>query len=83
MNDDRQSITEEIKYVSFKLGNYKIRFNKKIFKYTLIIGVIIIIGLPYINLKIPTHYITSFQNSKEAKWRLYLFNLFLDYFDYF
>ena len=67
MNDDRQSITEEIKYVSFKLGKYKIRFNKKIFKYTLIIGVIIIIGLPYINLKIPIHYITSFQNSKEAK----------------
>ena len=48
MNDDRQSITEEIKYVSFKLGNYKIRFNKKIFKYTLIIGVIIIIGLAMI-----------------------------------
>lgn len=67
MNEDRQSIAEKIKYVSFKLGNYKIRFNKKIFKYTLIIGIIIIIGLPYINLKIPTHYITSFQNFKEAK----------------
>ena len=76
MNEDRQSITDEIKYVSFKIGNYKIRFNKKIFKYVFIIGTIFILGLPYINLKLSTHSLTHLQNSKGVKWRLSSLQLF-------
>ena len=57
-------------FKSFKFGNYKIRFSKKIFKYVLIIGVIIFAGYPYLNLNIPTHSLTHLKNFKETKWIL-------------
>ncbi|MDC1133694.1 hypothetical protein OAT42_02105 [Alphaproteobacteria bacterium] len=54
-------------YKSFKIGNYKIRIRKKTFKYTLIFIIIIFIGFPYLDLKMPTHSLTDLQNSKEIK----------------
>ena len=54
-------------FKSFKFGNYKIRFRKKIFKYVLIIEVIIFAGYPYLNLSIPTHSLTDLKNFKETK----------------
>mgnify|MGYP006160167303 FL=1 len=54
-------------FKSFKFGNHKIRFRKKIFKYVLIIGVIIFAGYPYLNLNIPTHLLTDLKKFKETK----------------
>ena len=49
----KKEIKDEFK--AFELGNYKINFRKKVFKYALIIGVIIFVGYPYLNLNIPIH----------------------------
>ena len=69
MSDDKN----QNEFKSFKFGNYKIRFHKKIFKYVLIIGVIIFAGYPYLNLNIPTHSLTHLKNFKEPKWILKFF----------
>ena len=66
MSDDKN----QNEFKSFKFGNYKIRFSKNIFKYVLIIGVIIFAGYPYLNLNIPTHSLTHLKNFKETKWIL-------------
>ena len=66
MSDDKN----QNEFKSFKFGNYKIRFHKKIFKYVLIIGVIIFVGYPYLDLNIPTHSLIHLKNFKETKWIL-------------
>ena len=65
MSIDKKKIKDEFK--SFEFGNYKIRFRKKIFKYALIIGAIVFVGYPYLNLNIPTHSLTDLKNFKEQK----------------
>ena len=65
--DSKEWDKNQNEFKSFKFGNYKIKFCKKIFKYELIIGVIIFVGYPYLNLNIPTHSLTDLKNFKETK----------------
>ena len=50
---------EKTQKLSFKFGNKVIEINKKKFKYSLIIIVCIFILLPYMNLTMPTHFLTT------------------------
>ena len=70
MNMSADKKKNENHFKSFKFGKFKIRFRKKIFKYVLIIGVIIFAGYPYLNLNIPTHSLTDLKKFKEPKWIL-------------
>tara|TARA_B100000767_G_scaffold50753_1_gene45980 strand:+ start:1394 stop:1597 length:204 start_codon:yes stop_codon:yes gene_type:complete len=62
---DELSKKNKDEYKSFKFGNYKIKFRKKIFKYVLIIIAVVFVGFPYLDLKMPTHSLINFQNSDE------------------
>ena len=66
MNDKKTpKIKDEFK--SFTFGNYKIRFRKKVFKYVFIAIIIIFVGYPYLNLNIPTHFLTQSKDLKQLK----------------
>ena len=66
MNDENKQMKKN-EFKSFKLGNYKITFSKKTFKYSLIVIVIIFIVYPYLNLNVPTHSLTHLNIVKELK----------------
>ena len=65
MSGDKKKIKNEFK--SFELGNYRIRFRKKIFKYVLIIGAIIFVGYLYLDLNILTHSLIDPKSFKELR----------------
>ena len=50
---------EKNQKISFKFGDKVIEINKKKFKYSLITIVGVFVLLPYINLTIPTHFLTT------------------------
>ena len=52
-------MSDKAQYISFRLGTKVLKFNKKIFKYSLILIISIFILFPYMNFTIPTHFLTK------------------------
>lgn len=52
-------MSDKAQYISFRLGTKVLKFNKKIFKYSLILIVAIFILFPYMNFTMPTHFLTN------------------------
>ena len=50
---------EKNQKISFRFGDKVIKINKKKFKYALIIIVGVFVLLPYMNLTMPTHFLTT------------------------